>query len=350
MASSPGSWSTPVVHRRRATWFPGPSLERPERTKAPAPTLTPAGRGLDSAAGARRAPRRGGRRSRRGERRRRWARRPAGRRRRPAHRGRGRCSGRRVRRTPASRMRSSRTSRRPRGSGSVAIASSSGVKPGIVALVDLVAEAGKPLAGAEALGDHGFGTVLLAVDEQLVDELGGGAVQRALDHGQSGDERLVGRRPGRAGDTDGQRARRQLVVGQQDERTVDDVDERLGGLGPPAARQTLRHRPVRGAVRLAQHGRNDAEEPAGRGRSVVVGMARAEGAGHGDQRRQRRTAHGAGHAVGPAPDRSALATARRRDRGGCRSTAARRPARSGRCGPARRRRGRGSGRRPRRAR
>ena len=107
--------------------------------------------------------------------------------------------------------------------------------------------------------------------------------------------------PRRAGDAHGQRARGQLVVGEQHERPIDRRPHDRDGVGSPHGGEAFgepgRHRPVV----VAEDGRHDPEEPARRGRWIVAGVVHAEGGAHGgDGRHADRPADGPRHPPGPA--------------------------------------------------
>ena len=189
----------------------------------------------------------------------------------------------------------------------------------VVADVDLVAEAGQPLAGRQpAHDDLGRPAGALALHEHVVRLRRRAAVVDALDGGQPGGEREVRARPRRPGDADGERRRRQLVVGEQHERPVEDPRQlrrrvRVPGRGEAggdgAGRRDVLRRP------RSQHDRGDAEQPPGGRRRVVGAVPGAEPAGDGDQRAdvvdadgrgdlrgqlRRRAASGSGHVASPA--------------------------------------------------
>ena len=253
---------------------------------------------------------------------------------------------RRVIRTPASRIRSVRTSVRAARVGQEGDRLQQRRQAGVVALVDLVAEAGEAFPPAEAFDDDRRRAALLALGEQLVGEMGGGAVERTLDHGQPGGERLVRRRPRRAGDPDGERAGGQLVVGQQDERPVDDGRQR-GGPRPASSRRPgarpaspARRRPARrgpsGRHRAAAGPRWAGRRPTWR---VPSALATATIAGRAGPPTTRATS------CGQRPVGGIRSRPRRPRPAGCPSTAARPPARTTTSGRARRRRDRDSARR-----
>ena len=185
----------------------------------------------------------------------------------------------------------------------------------------------------------------LALHQELVGLTGDAAVEPSLHRGEARGERRVRAGPRRAGDADGQRARGQLVIGQQHERPIDRRPHDRDGVRSPHRGEAYRRaRSADRQVVVAEDGRHDPEEPARRGRWIVAGVVHAEGGAHGgDGRHADRPADGPRHLPGPADVDGQRRRPPRLGRQRRRTTAARRPARTSPCGPGRRRRGRGTG-------
>ena len=261
--------------------------------------------------------------------------------------GRGSCA-RRSR--PGGRR---RRRRRPCGSGSVADDLEQRRQPGVVAHVDLVPEPGQALARLQPPGDGGGRADLLALDEQLVD------LRRRRRRGAA-----LGPSPSPAanagyGPVHVEPATRTASVLVASSWSASRTSARSSagpnggrGIGAPDRRQARRPAPAPGAARSpapSTAGTTPSRRRAAAG-GIVAGVVHAEGAGHGDQRRHARpppTARVTRRARRDVAPARAPATSRRPGRAPVHSSSA--TCSNVPCGPARRRRGRGSGRRPRRA-
>ena len=175
---------------------------------------------------------------------------------------------------------------------------------GVVALVDLVAVAGQPLAGPHPPGHGGGGADLLALDQQVVG-LAGPRRRAAAPCTVASPAVNAGYGPAHV--EPATRTASVLVASSWSASSTSarsiagpNVGDVVGPphRGQPPAEPTV-GRPS--PVGQPEHGRHDAEQPAGRGGRVVVGVVHAERAGDGGHRRDAGpAADGLGHPARPA--------------------------------------------------